>query len=537
MKKLLIFLISFPLIGFSQIFVSTTAENKNIILEVFTGISCGNCPSGHQIAQQLHDANPNDVFLINIHTGQFANPMGPGTDFNTVFGPLLSGQAGIGGFPAGTVNRHQFSMSQSGGTAMGKSDWASATSQILSQLSPVNVGIESTIDMATNTLSVDVEVYYTGTQNVTSNMLNIVVVQNNVEGPQYGSGQLNGIYSHEHMLRHMITGTWGEQILNINPFTLYTSQYSWIMPANIQDVIFDPANISVLAFVSEGNQEILSGTEVTPDIVFEHDLDVDCISSTATSALCESETDIEVTFRNYGNQTLTSLDLNYSINGGASLIYPWTGNLIPKSQETISISGVSFIPQALNIVNIITSNPNGNIDQDITNDSTSIYFAGQILDGFVGGNINVNITTDMFANETSWKLINSNGIIIASVDSMTMTNSSVQATESVFLNTNECYSFIIYDYHGDGICCFFDNGSYSVTDALGDTIVSGGEFTFEEGTNFITNGNVTVVKDFTKNKELIKVIDMLGRDAKGIKNSPLLFIYDDGTIEKKIFFE
>ena len=391
--------------------------------------------------------------------------------------------------------------------------------------------------MATNTLSVDVEVYYTGTQNVTSNMLNIVVVQNNVEGPQYGSGQLNGIYSHDHMLRHMISGAWGEQILNVDPFTLYSSQYSWIMPANIQDVIFDPANISVLAFVSEGNQEILSGTEVTPDIVFEHDWDVDCISSTATNALCGSETDIEVTFRNYGNQTLTSLDLNYSINGGASLTYPWTGNLTPKSQETISISGVSFIPQALNIVNIITSNPNGNIDQDITNDSTSIYFPGQILDGFVGGNVNINVTTDMFANETSWKLINSNGTIIASVDSMTMTNSSVQATESVFLNTNECYSFIIYDYHGDGICCFFDNGSYSVTDALGDTIVSGGEFAFEEGTNFITSGNATVVKDFTKNKELIKVIDILGRDAKGIKNLPLLYIYDDGTVEKKIFFE
>jgi hypothetical protein len=368
-------------------------------------------------------------------------------------------------------------------------------------------------------------------------MLNIVVVQNNVEGPQYGSGQLNGIYSHDHMLRHMISGAWGEQILNVDPFTLYSSQYSWIMPANIQDVIFDPANISVLAFVSEGNQEILSGTEVTPDIVFEHDWDVDCISSTATNALCGSETDIEVTFRNYGNQTLTSLDLNYSINGGASLTYPWTGNLTPKSQETISISGISFIPQALNIVNIITSNPNGNIDQDITNDSTSIYFPGQILDGFVGGNVNINVTTDMFANETSWKLINSNGTIIASVDSMTMTNSSVQATESVFLNTNECYSFIIYDNHGDGICCFFDNGSYSVTDALGDTIVSGGEFAFEEGTNFITSGNATVVKDFTKNKELIKVIDILGRDAKGIKNLPLLYIYDDGTVEKKIFFE
>ena len=37
---------------------------------------------------------------------------------------------------------------------------------------------------------------------------------------------------------------------------------------SISDVFFDPANIYVVAFVSEGNQEILSGTEVTPDIVF-----------------------------------------------------------------------------------------------------------------------------------------------------------------------------------------------------------------------------------------------------------------------------
>ena len=537
MKKLLLLLISFPLIGVAQTFVSTNPENKNIILEVFTGISCGICPSGHQISQQLHDANPNDVFLINIHTGQFANPLGPGTDFNTVFGPLLAGQAGVVGSPAGTVNRHQFSTSQGGGTAMGKSNWASASSQMLSQFSPVNVGIQSAIDMATNTLTVDVEVYYTGTQNVTSNMLNIVVVQNNVEGPQYGAGQLNGIYNHNHMLRHMITGTWGEQILNINQNTLYSNQYSWIMPANIQDVIFDPANISVLAFVSEGNQEILTGTEVIPDIVFEHDWDADCVSSTATSALCKSETDIEVTFRNYGNQNLTSLDFSYSINGGASLTYSWTGNLLPKAQETISISGVSFIPQASNIVNIITSSPNGNIDQDVTNDSSSTTFTGQILEGFIGGNVNINVTTDMFANETSWKLISSNGTIIASVDSMTMTNSSAQATVSAFLNTNECYSFIIYDSFGDGICCFFDNGFYSLTDALGDTIFSGGEFAFEEVTNFKTNGVATSVNNFSQNKDLFKVTDILGREVKGIKNSLLFFIYDDGTVEKKIIIK
>jgi len=105
------------------------------------------------------------------------------------------------------------------------------------------------------------------------------------------------------------------------------------------------------------------------------------------------------------------------------------------------------------------------------------------------------------------------------------------------LNTNECYSFIIYDYFGDGMCCSFGNGSYSVTDASGDTIASGGEFTFEEVTNFKTNGIATTIKDIARKKKIIKVIDLLGRETKGTKNEVLFHIFDDGTVEKRIVLE
>ena len=46
--------------------------------------------------------------------------------------------------------------------------------------------------MGTNTLTVNVEIYYTGSQTVTSNKLNVAVLQNNIEGPQ--SGELNIIH-------------------------------------------------------------------------------------------------------------------------------------------------------------------------------------------------------------------------------------------------------------------------------------------------------------------------------------------------------
>jgi len=39
------------------------------------------------------------------------------------------------------------------------------------------------------------------------------------------------------------------------------------------------------------------------------------------------------------------------------------------------------------------------------------------------------------------------------------------------------------------------------------------------------------------NNKLFKIVDILGRDAKGKKNEPLFYIYDDGTVEKRIVIE
>ena len=36
---------------------------------------------------------------------------------------------------------------------------------------------------------------------------------------------------------------------------------------------------------------------------------------------------------------------------------------------------------------------------------------------------------------------------------------------------------------------------------------------------------------------LIKLIDILGRDVEERKNTPLLYIYDDSRVEKKIIIE
>ncbi len=46
----------------------------------------------------------------------------------------------------------------------------------------------------------------------------------------------------------------------------------------------------------------------------------------------------------------------------------------------------------------------------------------------------------------------------------------------------------------------------------------------------------TSVEEHTTNKELLKVTDLLGRESKQT-NQSLFYIYDDGTVEKKIIIE
>ena len=46
----------------------------------------------------------------------------------------------------------------------------------------------------------------------------------------------------------------------------------------------------------------------------------------------------------------------------------------------------------------------------------------------------------------------------------------------------------------------------------------------------------TVIQEHTTNKEILKVTDLLGRETKQT-NQPLFYIYDDGTVEKRIVVE
>jgi len=279
MRKILLILLSFLCINsYAQTLVDTLLHNKNVVLEEFTGIHCMFCPDGHVVAQSIYNAYPQRVSLINVHTGGYANPSVGEPDFRTVFGSSLGSQSSLSGYPAGTINRHVFfNLSQNGGTAMSRSEWQLATIITLNELSPVNIGSIAQYDTITSELHIDVEIYYTDTQSVSLNYLNIAITQDSVIGPQTGAQQFNSAaivpgpwqptYSHQHMLRHLVTGQWGAVLDPITPGTLISRRYTWQVPGDINDIPIIIKDLNVVCFITEQAQEVITGIETPVTIL------------------------------------------------------------------------------------------------------------------------------------------------------------------------------------------------------------------------------------------------------------------------------
>ena len=375
MKSFLSFVLSFCLTPFvfAQSFVSTSAENKNTVLEEFTGIKCVYCPDGHLRAQNLYNANPNDVVLINLHVGGYAVPGAGEPDFRTSFGSAVSGQSTLSGYPAGTVNRHDFSANgwdQNGGTAMSRGNWTAAANVIMGESSPVNVANQTSLDLAKGALSAVTEVYYTGNSAVSTNKLNVVLLQNNVPGPQTGGASYNpsailpnGDYNHNHMLRHMFTGQWGESIDTTTTGYFKSVTHNYTVPANYTGVATSLTDMEVSVFVAEGNQEIITGakaamTYITPP----NALDVSTSNAQYGSAdYCANGTTFTPAF-DAVNQTanvVTSIEAQYSVNGGTPVTFSATGLSLAQNGTTTVTFPTVTLPAGDNEIQYAVNTLNG----------------------------------------------------------------------------------------------------------------------------------------------------------------------------------
>ena len=463
--------------SFSQTIVSTDSQNKKVILEEYTGIHCTYCPDGHEIAESIKDQYPDDVLLINIHVGGYATPSAGEPDFRTSFGEAIANQSNLTGYPSGSLNRQYFSsLTMNGGTAMGRGGWTTAASQVLNQSAYVNVGVEASINVQNNELTVHVEGYYTGDSPENTNYLNVVLTQNNTLGPQTGGG-MGSNYNHMHRLVHMLTGQWGEVISTTSSGSFIDETFTYTIPADYNGVDVPLSELNVIAFISETQQEIISGAEYTPTfdgLEYSNDATVLGIQDNLNGNCGETASPV-VVVQNSGIDPINSFSVEYSINNGSSQTYSWSGYLASLENIQIELPSINYSPNDTNSINIVISD-----DENNENNSIESYFNQS--NSYDTSLVTLDLLTDNYGSETTWELTDASGYIVA--QGGPYSNATNYSSEIEITNSNECYTFTINDSYGDGICCQYGTGSYSISDDSGNLIVSGGEFSSEDSTTF-----------------------------------------------------
>ena len=472
-KKHYIFTLLFmiTLVMHCQTIVSTSPENKKVVLEEFTGISCGWCPDGHIIAQNIQNNNPENVFLINIHQGGFSNPGNGQPDFRTPFGNALAGQVGANFYPSGTINRNS--------NALGRGSWNGAANSVLGQDSNVNLGIEADIDVQTNEMTIHLEAFYTANSPESSNLLNIALLQNNTFGPQTdytGTVENPQEYNHMHRLVWLITGQWGETISTTTEGTFIDETYTYTIPSDYNGVPVAIEDLELVAFITETQKDIPSGGGVYPtysNFANENNARIKYVETILPQ--CGFDIMPSVNIQNFGESDLTEVEITYSVNGGTPQVYNWTGLLLSLQNESIELPSISYTTEEINTINISLSDDDDNTDNEIA-------YEFNIANQFTN-TINMILNTDNAGSQCTWDIMNSNDEIIYSGGPYANNESVIEALELA----ENCYRFRIFDAAGNG------GGSIVVYDSENEVIYNTpGNYGEGEEVFFRTIGSLSV---------------------------------------------
>jgi hypothetical protein len=237
----------------AQLPVSQTPGKKTALLEEYTGKKCVYCPDGHKKADEVIKKYAGKAVAVNIHAGSFAIHVPP-PNYKSEDGDILYPTMNIKSFPSGILNR---------GEPTTRSLWDDAIKTIVEEDSYVNIAGEATLDSASGVLTVKIEAYYTANAPVSSNNLTVMLMQDNILGPQEGGStyypamMVGSQYRHMHMLRDIITtGATGEPMGATASGTKFTKTINYTVPKIYHDVPVVFKDIHLIAFITETKKGI-----------------------------------------------------------------------------------------------------------------------------------------------------------------------------------------------------------------------------------------------------------------------------------------
>ncbi len=194
------------------------------------------------------------------------------------------------------------------------------------------------------------------------------------------------------------------------------------------------------------------------------------ISVKSARDLCGSAIRVTARVENNGDNTFTNTEIEVSLNGVVIDTIEYDFSIPYQSYADITFEINENLDPVENTVGLRLISMNGMQDAIPTDNVADRVIPVDPDLGYV----RLVINADNYPAETSWLVRDNNNEIIAS--GALVFGQDVEDVE-ICVNYNECYTLHVLDSYGDGICCFFGNGDFSLYHEDGtELIYNDGEF-------------------------------------------------------------
>lgn len=242
--------------------VEASETTQQILIEEFTGVRCVNCPAGSQAIEDLIRIYGERLVVVSIHSGNFAPPYPESKiDFRMPESEAILDFIGVPiGYPTASINRKIFE-GERDLQLEGRNKWAGFVAQELEQTPKIRMEMSSRFN--TSTREIQVTVTSTIEAPIESENLRItaMVIENNVRDTQLTPDGIQNDYTHQHVLREVLTNPNGN-LINQDFSLGATLQHEFsIVLAN--EIL--PEEVKLIAFISNSgtNKEVLQAVQAS----------------------------------------------------------------------------------------------------------------------------------------------------------------------------------------------------------------------------------------------------------------------------------
>lgn len=265
---------------------------------------------------------------------------------------------------------------------------------------------------------------------------------------------------------------------------------------------------------SPRRMELKNSIAEQPIPLFANDAELKGVKS-CSQASCGTTSNVTVQFMLYnrGTAALTAAAISYSVNGGTSQTFNWSGNLLQDKYALINIpTGASQGSISAQIINV----NGGGIDQRSTNNTASVVIGNTVP--VANTNFTFELQLDYWGAETTWTMKNSSGTTLYSGGGYTSTITNPNPalpnliTQNWTLPLNDCYTFTINDSGDDGIYEY--DGHYRILNSAGLVVAAGNDFTNTQSRTF----RVTQALSTTENVKIKNTFAIYPNPATDVLN-------------------